>query len=128
LLALARREAGGDDAGASAPPTDSCQAFDDLDVAMLGIDPTNVWITRIRASLPLNALATDLVLAAGPQTQVSNLHQVTAPAGGSAPGQASDASCETSAERRETFGSVSLLVLTCAGLGAILRRRRAQRR
>jgi hypothetical protein len=121
-------EAGGGDAGASAPPTDPCQAFDDLDVAMLGIDPTNVWLTRIRASLPANALATDLVLMAGPQTQVSNLHQVTTPAGGSAPGQASDASCDTGAQRREAFGTVTLFVLTCAGLTAILRRRRAQRR
>jgi hypothetical protein len=78
----------------------------------------------MRASLPLDALATDLVLMAGPQTQVSNLHQVTTSAGGSAPGQEGNASCETGAQRREAFGSVTLLVLTCAGLAAILRRRR----
>jgi hypothetical protein len=119
-------EAGGDDAGPPAPPTGPCQAFDDLDVAMLGIDPTNVWLTRIRASLPPSALATDLILAAGPQTQVSNLHEVTGSAGGSAPGQGSQASCETGGQGGEAFGSVALLVLTCAGLAAILRRRRRQ--
>jgi hypothetical protein len=114
--------ANGDDAGAYAPPEDPCQPFDDLDVAMLGIDPTNVWVTRMRASLPLNALATDLVLTAGAQTQVSNLHQVTTAANTPAEGQAS---CETTgAQRSEAFGSVTLLVLTCAGLAAILRRRR----
>jgi hypothetical protein len=122
-------EAGRDDAGDSASPTDPCQAFDDLNVAMIGIDPTNVWLTRIRASLPLDALATDLVLAAGPQTQVSNLHQVTAaPDAGSAPNQTSEGSCETGAQRREASGTVTLLVLTCAGLTAIFRRRRTQRR
>jgi hypothetical protein len=121
-------EAGGGDAGGSAPPTDPCQGFDDLDVALLGIDRTNVWLTRIRASLPVHALATDLVLTAGPQTQVSNLHQVTGPAGGSAPGQTSDASCDTVTRRREAFGTVTLLVLTFAGMAAILRRRRTQRR
>jgi hypothetical protein len=121
-------EAGGNDAGGSAAPADPCQSFDDLDVAMLGIDPTNVWVTRMRASLPVEALATDLVLTAGPQTQVSNLHQVTTAASGSAPGQADGGACTTGTQRREAFGSVTLLVLTCAGMAAILRRRRTQRR
>jgi hypothetical protein len=71
------------DSGGLIPPPDAacganaCNGFDDLDVAAVGLDPNNTWVTRMRAVLPSSALASDLVLeAASPQTQVSN--QLTA--------------------------------------------------
>jgi hypothetical protein len=66
---------GGADSGADGG-TASCDAFDDLDVALTGIDPQSAWITRMRAILPSDALTGgDLVLqATAPQSQVSNQH------------------------------------------------------
>jgi hypothetical protein len=48
---------------------------DDLQVAMTGIAPGGLWITRMRSDLPASALAADLVVeATATQEQVSNLH------------------------------------------------------
>ncbi|HEY8074224.1 MAG TPA: DUF2330 domain-containing protein [Labilithrix sp.] len=72
-----------DDAGDppyTPPPSsgfaDACAAYDDLDVAVGGLHPNDVWVTRLRALLPANALSEgDLRLEAAPaQTTVSNLH------------------------------------------------------
>ncbi|MGO9833253.1 MAG: DUF2330 domain-containing protein [Polyangiaceae bacterium] len=68
------------DAGDAAPPATVtvCTAAvtcDDLQVAMTGIDPGNLWITRLRADLPASALAADLVLeATSSQVPVANVH------------------------------------------------------
>lgn len=63
------------DAGGAVDPS-SCDSYDDLTVALTGIDPSNAWITRMRAILPSNALSgADLVLqASASQTPVSNQH------------------------------------------------------
>ncbi len=55
---------------------DPCAAFDDLDVAVGGLHPSDVWVTRLRALLPSNALSEgDLRLEAAPsQTPVTNVH------------------------------------------------------
>jgi hypothetical protein len=70
--AEATREAGeaaGDDAASCTP----CGAFDDLQVASVGLDPESTWLTRMRAILPSTALSTDLAIeAASPQSTVSN--------------------------------------------------------
>jgi hypothetical protein len=51
---------------------------DDLQIAMTGIASGNLWITRLRASLPVSALAADLVLeAASSQVPVPNVHNAT---------------------------------------------------
>jgi MYXO-CTERM domain-containing protein len=48
---------------------------DDLDLAMNGLDVGSLWVTRLRANLPFNALASDLVLEATPsQVSVTNVH------------------------------------------------------
>jgi hypothetical protein len=49
---------------------------DDVEVALTGLDPANVWVTRLRAILPANALSEhDLLLqASSTQTSVSNQH------------------------------------------------------
>jgi hypothetical protein len=67
------------DAGASgASCSDPCNAFDDLSVALVGMDPTGTWVTRLRTILPPAALtANDLVIqASAGQAEVSN--QLTA--------------------------------------------------
>jgi hypothetical protein len=92
---------GGDDAGGSvdgaisdaeagaspeaSPDYDAaaCQAqlngCDDLSLAMTGIDPGTLWITRLRADLPAAALADDLVLQASTtQAAVPSVHQAYA--------------------------------------------------
>jgi len=51
---------------------------DDLQIAMTGIASGNLWITRLRANLPVSALAADLVLeAASSQVPVPNVHNAT---------------------------------------------------
>jgi hypothetical protein len=112
-------DAGQGEAGQS---NDPCQAFDDLDVATLGIDPTSTWLTRMRTSLPVEALATDLVLTATSQTQVSNVHHAQATT--AAANEGASGACESSTQRHEAFGSVTLLAVTVAGLAAMLRRRK----
>ncbi len=68
--------AAGDGGGSEAPDPSSCQSYDDLAVALTGMEPSTAWVTRLRAILPSNALSEgDLVLqASASQTAVSNLH------------------------------------------------------
>ncbi len=108
------------DAGGISPPPTDCDAFDDLSVAMDGIFPDSVWLTRMRANLPVQALGTDLVLAAAEQAPVSNVHSVPE----SAPAPTAEA-CESARDDNSAFGSVTLLTLTGAALATMLRRRRA---
>jgi hypothetical protein len=111
----------GDDAGGTAPPgAMDCDAYDDLSVALDGIFPDSVWLTRMRANLPVQALGTDLVLQAAEQAPVSNVHfvpQTTPPP--------TSSSCESARDRSGAFGTVTLLTLTGAALATMLRRRRA---
>ncbi|HSO31717.1 MAG TPA: DUF2330 domain-containing protein [Labilithrix sp.] len=61
-------EDGGADGGGSCTKTvTGCDGFDDLEVASRSIHVDDVWITRLRADLPVSALATDLVLEASPE-------------------------------------------------------------
>lgn len=50
----------------------ACGPLDDLAVAMIGLHPRDVWLTRLEANLPRAALDTDLVLNPGPQERVDN--------------------------------------------------------
>jgi hypothetical protein len=99
-----------------------CDAFDDLSVALTGIDPDSVWLTRIRANLPVGALGTDLLLTAAQQDAVTNLHNVPPI---TSPAPSSGGSCEAVTRRGDAFGTVTLLTLTGAALAMMLRRRRA---
>ena len=72
--------------GASGPQLDAssdggvdnapCEAFDDLSVAAVGLDPASTWVSRMRAILPASALSEgDLVIEAAPsQSPVSSNH------------------------------------------------------
>jgi len=71
----------GNDAG-TGMGTGSCEptvvGCDDLDLAMTGIDVGSLWVTRLRANLPFNALTSDLVLeATASQVSVSNVHSTS---------------------------------------------------
>jgi len=67
------------DASQSCPSTNGppeCPWFDDLALATNGLHATDVWVTRVRALLPVDALGTgDLrLVASASQTTVSNQH------------------------------------------------------
>lgn len=55
-----------------------CDGFDDLTVAARSLHAGDVWVTRLRADLPVSALATDLQLAASSdQTVLSPTHKTS---------------------------------------------------
>ena len=71
--------AGGGETCATLPPSSvsasdlTCGALDDVGVALTGMHPADVWVTRLEASLPRSALATDLTLqASADQSTVEN--------------------------------------------------------
>src|SRR5262249_27161912 len=63
-------------AGDASPcPSRPLLSCDDLSLAMTGIATGNLWVTRLRAALPVGALSQDLVLGAtASQAPVSNAH------------------------------------------------------
>jgi hypothetical protein len=48
------------------------KTFDDLAVALTGLHPASVWVTRLEANLSRVALENDLELQAANQSEVSN--------------------------------------------------------
>jgi hypothetical protein len=109
-----------DAAAEAAAPSAPC-GLDDLDVALVGLTPGDVWLTRLRSLLPSQALASgDLVLEAAPsQTTVTNIHEAT---GFSDANPASD--CASTPRLRETAGTWTIIAVAALGTGALLRRRR----
>jgi hypothetical protein len=126
----AASDASGDDGGLdneggtafdASSPTDPCASFDDLTAATSSLRIGDIWVTRLRAKLPVAALAQDLVLQASPQQiSVSNVHY--APASTSPPASGSD--CESAPHRRESFSALALAALTAAGVSLLRRRNR----
>jgi hypothetical protein len=126
--ALDAEDAGASDAGDATDAADGrevsspdpCAGFDDIDVALLGAHPMDVWVTRLRARLPVYALANDLRIEASPApVTVSNVHQVPP----SAPVQ-SRQGCASGTRPHDAFGTGALVAITALGVGAIRRRRR----
>jgi hypothetical protein len=112
------------DDGVAPLPADPCAHLDDLELALDGLHPNDVWVTRLRAVLPADALQLgDLRLeAARPQERVSNLHFVPYYADEDAP--AAREGCVSAPKQRTAFGSWALAALSALGLVALLRRRR----
>jgi hypothetical protein len=53
----------------------ACDGYDDLAAATIGLHPADVWVTRLEAELPREALAKDLVLGAHmAQDEIGNWH------------------------------------------------------
>lgn len=118
-------------AGDAAPdPRGPCAGFDDLDVAMRGLHPGDIWITKLRAELPRSALSEDLRLEPSPsQSAVSSIHTATraincpANVGG---GRRSRYACSTGpADPASDLGTATLGGLSSFALAMVLRRRRA---
>jgi hypothetical protein len=122
---------------------------DDLSVAMTGITPGNLWVTRLRADFPSTALSSDLVLeATAGQTPVSNRHTTNvytirnynpcAPASSSGASASSTSSsspsspspagcaCRSIESRRDRYSDAILLSMGAAAFALSLRRRRAR--
>jgi hypothetical protein len=101
----------------------TCASRDDLVVAIDGMDPSNVWVTRLRSELPVGALVSDLKLqASASQTEYDNVHQAKDP---NAPAAASIAPPRSG--MAAGAGSVIMTLATMAWVGAQLRRRRRDR-
>jgi hypothetical protein len=105
----------------------ACGGLDDIAVALVGMHPQSVWLTRLEANLPHARLSTDLVVqASAQQTDISNVLTLTrskgdpcAPTGGTVSlGGGRDG---LAAARRN---QVAMLAAALAAIGAVLARRR----
>jgi hypothetical protein len=102
-----------------------CLYLDDIDVALRGLHPTDVWVTRLRADLPANALgAGDLKLeAASDQTPLSNVHYAAAYDDETSAGTGARDACVSAPKRRTAFGSWALTAVSAIAAVAFMRRR-----
>lgn len=121
------------DAGApptNPPDTSTCPGFDDLDVAMKGLHAKDVWVTRLRAVLPVDALsAGDLRLEPTKDPWLVQTNSHTAVRYSDQPAQDPQASssskgCATTPKQHDAFGSVMVIGTTILGLFSVLKRRR----
>jgi hypothetical protein len=130
-------DAGGIDAAAPACPTPPPPALcDDFDVALGGMPAAYVWVTRLRANLPANALAAgDLRIGATlDQSIVSNQHSTSTYSdpkynpcpgnNGAAPApDKSSCACRTTKDGGSDIGPYVLLVVAIGLLTGRLRKR-----
>lgn len=113
--------------GSLVPPYAECSYLDDLQVAVTGLHTQDVWVTRLRAVLPADALgAGDLRLEPSPkQTRVSNVHYAQYYADDDAAGRTtSKSSCLSSPKEHRAFGSWAFGATAAVFLVAWARRRR----
>lgn len=137
------------DAGQTTPPkpttcttvVSGCDGFDDVDVVARGLHGSDVWVTRLRADLPVAALDRDLQLEASP-TQVEdspNRHTDTfsdptfdpctgtsgASSSSNASGDDSSGSCACRTTRfRHDGGSLAVMAATAWIAARVARRKR----
>jgi hypothetical protein len=114
------------DSGANAG--NACSAFDDFETAMRGLHPSDVWVTRLRASLPASALTQDLRLEAPfYRSSVSNVHYavkaINCPPGSS---NRSRYACSSAPgeQGKSDLGSLTIAAVAAISVASVLRRRR----
>ncbi len=123
----------------------ACDSFDDLDIATRGLHRSDIYLTRLRAFLPADALAEgDLRLAAAPlQTSVSSVHHTDhfsdpsfdpcAGAGGVRSGSSRGSSgsaglgCLCATTPAESSGPGRVFLLVAGGVFAVMLVRRRRR-
>lgn len=114
-----------------------CDGFDDLDVATRDLHASDVWVTRLRADLPVSALATDLVLEAAPeQKEVDPQHHTEKfsdptfdPCASTRAASSDDdgggaCACRSTAPVRSNLGTWTLIAATGYVASRVVRRRR----
>lgn len=137
-------DAGGADGGGTCTKlVNGCDGFDDLEVASRSLHARDVWVTRLRADLPVSALSTDLKLeAASQQAELSPTHTTQIfnppydpclssrstppppPSGAPMRGDGNDGcSCRT-VPLRSDLGTWLVIGLTMVALPMVVRRRR----
>lgn len=117
----------------------ACSGYSDLSTALVGMHPSDVWVTRLEAELPRAMLATDLTVgASATQTDESSWHAAEISIGSPCPAvtpaatptdtkPASDGSCAASgAGKRSPLSSAATLGL--AGLALAFAARRSRRK
>jgi hypothetical protein len=108
----------------------ACGGLDDLAVALIGMTPRDVWVTRLEAALPRAALATDLDLeAADTQANVQNrMAAVTYTGAPCPPGFDPSAAFIDNPKppRRLPPGGIATIVFAAAALIAVARRLRGR--
>jgi hypothetical protein len=117
---------GDDDAGSTyTPPShDTCAYLDDLDVALKGMHASDVWVTRLRAVLPANALSEgDLRLEASKdQSPVSSAHYAAYYTDEDR--SSTRSSCAGAPKEHTAFGTWAFAATAAVGLVAFMRRRK----
>jgi hypothetical protein len=114
--------------GETDPTVFACEKADDLGVALTGLHPNDVWVTRFEADLPREALTADLTIepAASEQTPLHN--RITAEkALNDACGSAASASIAPAGPRRSPRDASIAAVLLGLGLAVTRRFARSSR-
>lgn len=94
---------------------------DDLSSAIAGLNPADIWVTRLRANLPNSALAATLVLEpAQPQEIYENVYQTTST------GSVTQTASVSPSRARGRHGTFALIGLTALVVSKLVRRRRAR--
>jgi len=108
----------------------ACDKLDDLSVALVGMHPRDVWLTRLESNLPHSALNIDLNLQASVDTgEIENWLTATTPVNPPcelAAGPIEPTSSGGKSSRRRT--DLALFAAALAALGAALARRAQPRR
>jgi hypothetical protein len=117
----------------------ACDQFDDIDVALKGLHPSDVWITRLRAYLPASSLGSvDLRIEPAPEQATASAQHHTksftdpsydpcpkAPVASASPQSDGGCVCTTRVGRdREAFGTYVLVGVTTLLAFSMLRRRK----
>lgn len=119
-------------ASCTSSPDNSCDSFDDLSVALAGLHPEDVWVTRLRAFLPASALDRDLWLQPSPvQATLASQHPATKfasgtdPCGGSGSGSSGGGcACGVTPSFENKLGTCLLFGLSALAISVVSRRKR----
>jgi hypothetical protein len=116
------------DSGSKPSSGDPCAYLDDLDVALNGLHRQNIWVTRMRSILPVDALKTgDLRLQASKEQKVvSHVHYARYYTDDDAPSRSSTRDgCGSAPKEHRAYGSWVIACLSAVfGIAAIRRRRK----